>query len=210
MTQQFSVKRAVKIGWRGATGHLLFFVGMLAVVTLVSFAFQLMVEAVDALPRAGTLTLLAAIVAAAMQWVMALGAIKITLTVVAGQKPAMGMLFSQYRKLGSYAAAIIVYLVVVGVGLLLFVAPGVWLGLRFHLFPYAIVDRNLSWREALKFNDKITQGFKWRLVGFYIVIYLINILGFLALGIGMLVSIPVAMVSSAAAYRMLADQAAAS
>ena len=196
------------MGWRGTTKHFLFFVGMIVILMVVSIAFQLVVEAVNALPRPGMITLIAALVAAAIQWVMALGAIKIALTVLADQKPAMSMLFSEYRKLGSYAAAVIVYVVVVAIGLLLFVVPGIWLALRFHLFPYAVVDRNLSWGEALRFSDKITQGFKWRLVGFYIVIYVINILGVLALGVGMLVTIPIALVATAAAYRMLADQSA--
>jgi len=93
--------------------------------------------------------------------------------------------------------------IVVSLGFLALVVPGVILALGLAFVPYLVVERGLGPIEAMKESWRITKGYKGQ-VGLLILALLgIVILGLLALGIGVLVAIPVAMLAMAHAYRAL-------
>ena len=52
-------------------------------------------------------------------------------------------------------------------------------------------------------SSRITRGHKWPLFGFVLMLVLINLLGALALIVGLLVSVPVSTLAFAHAYRVL-------
>ena len=61
--------------------------------------------------------------------------------------------------------------------------------------------------EAMKTSSRLTRGTRGRLVLFYFVVFGLFILGFLALGVGVVVSYAVVTVASAHVYReILAHQ----
>ena len=57
--------------------------------------------------------------------------------------------------------------------------------------------------EALKQSAVITKERKWTILGFFVVIGLVNIAGILALGIGLFVSMPVTFLASVWVYKWL-------
>jgi uncharacterized membrane protein len=59
----------------------------------------------------------------------------------------------------------------------------------------------------MKESKRITHGYKWPLLGFIFVLALVNLLGALALGVGLLVSVPVSTLALVHAYRTLGGQA---
>ena len=52
-------------------------------------------------------------------------------------------------------------------------------------------------------SHRLTRGHKWQLFGFVLLLLLINLLGLLALVVGLLVSIPVSTLAFVHAYRVL-------
>lgn len=58
----------------------------------------------------------------------------------------------------------IVLPIIIIIGLILFVAPGVYLTGRLFPVYYLIIDRNLNFHQALKESWKITKGIGWKLV----------------------------------------------
>jgi len=56
-------------------------------------------------------------------------------------------------------------------------------------------------------SNRITRGHKWQLFGFVLLLLLINLLGLLALVVGILVSIPVSTLAFVHAYRVLGGKA---
>jgi len=56
-------------------------------------------------------------------------------------------------------------------------------------------------------SNRITRGHKWQLFGFVLLLLLINLLGLLALVVGILVSIPVSTLAFMHAYRVLGGKA---
>lgn len=93
-------------------------------------------------------------------------------------------------------------------GLIFFIVPGIILAIMFSFATYFVLDKGLSPLEALKESRRITAGHKWQLFVLGLAILGINILGLLALVVGLLVSMPVSMFAMAHAYRTLSQSAA--
>ena len=81
--------------------------------------------------------------------------------------------------------------------------PGVIVGLMFMFTTFIVIDRGLGPIEAMKESRRITDGHKWTLLGFSLMLVLINLLGMLALVVGLLVTIPVSSLALVQAYRLL-------
>lgn len=109
------------------------------------------------------------------------------------------------RPFWSFLGVWILSFIVVVLGLVAFVIPGIILGLGFSLAPYLVVDRGLGPIGAMGESWRITKGHKWRLFLLFLVLLGINILGLLALVLGVLVAIPVSLLAMAHAYRTLSS-----
>jgi hypothetical protein len=90
---------------------------------------------------------------------------------------------------------------------LLVVGTIFWLALMFAGF--IVIDREVGPLEAFKESYRITNGHKGTLFGLTLTLSLINVLGVLALLVGLLVSIPVTLLALAHAYRVLSGTAGA-
>jgi len=101
------------------------------------------------------------------------------------------------------------------IGLILLIVPGVIIGLMFMFSTFIVIDRELGPIEAMKESYRITSGntyritsgYKWRLYGLLLVLVLINLLGLLALIVGLLATIPITMLALTHAYRVLSGSA---
>ncbi len=136
--------------------------------------------------------------------IVSLGSIYIVLALVDGKKASIGEIFSQSHLFWRYLWASIVYGFAVAVGFILLIVPGVYMALKYGLYRYVIVDRpELSAMDALKESARLTDGIKWDLLIFSFALVGINLLGLLALGIGLLYTIPVSAMAYVALYRSL-------
>jgi uncharacterized membrane protein len=98
-------------------------------------------------------------------------------------------------------------LVIVLVGFLLLIIPGIVWSLKYMFVPLIIMDKKMRPFEALRESARITDGHKWDLLLFVITLLGINILGLLCLIVGLLVSVPVTSLAFVHAYRSLSGQA---
>jgi uncharacterized membrane protein len=89
------------------------------------------------------------------------------------------------------------------IGLVLLVIPGIIAALGLMFTSYLIVDKNRGPIEAYKESWRITKGHRWQLASLVAMIVLLNILGLVALVVGLLVTIPVSMLAMVHAYRKL-------
>lgn len=150
------------------------------------------------------LTIVVNIAAFALSLVVSLGVKRVTLDLIDGKSSQLADLFSQANLFWKFLLASIVYGVVVVIGFLLLIIPGVYLSLKYGLFGYIIVDRpELSAMDALKESARLTDGIKWDLMWFSLALLGINLLGLLALGIGLLYTVPVSIMAYTALYRSL-------
>ena len=104
----------------------------------------------------------------------------------------------------NYIIASIATGVVVIVGLILLVIPGIYLAIRLQFYKFLIVDKgDIGPIESLKESWKMTKGYAWNLFLFLILIALLNILGVILFGVGLFVTIPISLLSYAILYRKL-------
>lgn len=203
-SKQFSVGEVVKYGWKTMKSHLFFFIVLLIVGALLTY-----LPAVGAIWAQnanqptwvwGLLFLLQLVLGC----MVGLGFMRVSLSFVDKEKPHIGQLFTVFPKIFSYFIASVIYFIILLVGLCLLVFPGVIWGLRYMLYPYFILDKGAGPIEALKLSAESTMGAKWDLFAFFMVAYVIVLIGTLCLAVGLFAALPVVMVGSAYIYRRLA------
>ena len=91
-------------------------------------------------------------------------------------------------------------------GLIALIIPGIILGILFMFVGYLVIDQDLKPIDALKRSWALTKGNRWKLFFLSLALIGINILGLLALLIGLLVSVPVSFLAVTHAYRTLSGK----
>jgi uncharacterized membrane protein len=206
-TGEFSKGEAIRFGWSAMKANLGFFIGVL----IVGFVVCAIPEALQKWAReeALPLALLFGLASFIFQVIIGMGYITISLKLADNAKPELGDLFSRVHLFFKYlGGSILLGLIVLG-GLILLIVPGIVWALKFQFFSYFVIDKELGPVEALRKSAAITEGAKWNLLLFGLVLVGINILGALALVVGLFATIPTTMVALAFVYRKLLAQAEA-
>jgi len=131
------------------------------------------------------------------------GLLKVLLSYFDGKKLLIDEMFKQIKYFWRVLAAYILLTVVVTVGLILFVIPGIYWSLKYQFVINLIVDKDMGVFEAMKQSGELTKGLKLRLLVFNLATVGVMILGALALGVGILVAYPVIMLAEVYVYRNL-------
>lgn len=131
---------------------------------------------------------------------LGIGASMFALGMVRRTNPAIGTLFAGGPHFVSIVLASILYVIVVMLGLVLLILPGIFLAVRLGQYQMAIIDRKLGPVEGLKASWAITKGNFWNLFLLGLASFGIAILGLLALGVGLLWAYPTIFLAMAAAY----------
>ena len=105
-----------------------------------------------------------------------------------------------------YTIAGILNVIVVGIGLIFLILPGIYIASRLLLMPAFIIDKDQSFDQALQSSWNATKEnsskiFLWLLLSFFLAI-----IGVLAFIVGLLVAIPVITLSMAYIYVKLTDE----
>lgn len=92
-------------------------------------------------------------------------------------------------------------------GLVLLIVPGIIVGLMLTFVGYIVIEEKLSPIAAIKRSVALTKGSLWKLFQLSLALLLLNILGLLALLVGLFVTIPVSFIAMVHAYRTLKGEA---
>jgi hypothetical protein len=187
---------AVYYGWASFKANGVFFAGvtlfMGSITSLITGSYS---------GESRALAFILVIIGAVLTVLFRMGLTRIFLNTVSSEKePEFIDIFSSFDLFASYLFGTVLYVLIVLIGSILFVVPGIILGIRYCFFGYFIIDKRLGAIEALKASDKITEGIKWDLLGFLFVLFCVNILGGLAIGFGMLATVPATCLAFAYAY----------
>lgn len=137
-------------------------------------------------------------------WIM-VGLLKIVISIFDGGAPKVEELFAHNDLIWKYFLVTVCYGLIVFLGLVLLIVPGVYLLVKYIFAPLLVVDKGLSVSEAFKESARMTEGVKWKILKLALVCILLIILGFIALGVGLLVSIPVVQLMYVSVYRRLSS-----
>jgi uncharacterized membrane protein len=129
--------------------------------------------------------------------------VKIGLRYCDSQKADYPDLVEGYAKFWDILLGSILYGLLVFAGFILLIIPGIYWAVRYHYFPYLIIDRDMGPVEAIKKSGQLTRGVWWNLFLFWIVIFAINLVGAILCLVGLLFTIPWTFVAVAYVYRYL-------
>lgn len=103
----------------------------------------------------------------------------------------------------NYLLAAVLYVLVVAAGLVMLVVPGLLFAVRYGFFGFLMVDKQMEPIAALKRSAELTRGLTAELLMFGLLLVGVNILGALALGVGLLATLPTSVIAAAYVYRRL-------
>jgi hypothetical protein len=197
---RFSVPQATKVGLTQLTRHFLPAGLLLAVVALLAegLLFSALLARVSALtefewrvlfrPSARTLRVILdlglwSLLGAQLSWAFtAAASCHIALSQV--RRVPLGFRALWPRRFLTTWSTVVLSTVLVFVGTLLFVVPGVWLAMALSPVVYCVVDSKRSPTEAIFHSIRLTRGHRFRLFGLHLVLGLLLAASSLLFGIG--------------------------
>lgn len=111
------------------------------------------------------------------------------LKAVRSEKIEIKDMFAVFQK--NYWNAVIagvVVMIIVGIGIVMLIVPGIIFAVRLAFVPYLIMDREMEVMDALRTSWEMTKGYGWTIFGLVLIAIPVVILGLLCLGVGVIVS----------------------
>lgn len=202
--QRFSIKEAIVFGWETTTSNFSFFLGLMVILAAFSFSISFLGDVFEQQEiLLGSFVIF--IVGIVVGTILEMGILLITLEIYDQKRPHYKDILIPKNYLFRYLIAKIAYGIVVIVGFILLIIPGIIWSLKYKFVRYLIVDKGMSIKEAFAESSKITSGSKWNIFWLSLLLGLINIAGVLALFVGLLLTIPVTIMAYAYVYRKLLE-----
>jgi uncharacterized membrane protein len=197
----FSKKEALRFGFNLVKKNILYFIGLYVIYLFISLFSSSLSKAVS--PQRELLVyLLFYVVSFIINLVIGMGILKIGLEFIDGRKPSFKTLF-YYKPIVKYFVGTLLQEIIVIVGFILLIIPGVIFATRLQYTSYLIVDKDLGPLEAIKKSWAITKGNTWNLFFFGILLVLINLLGLICLIVGLFITVPLSLLATTFVYRKL-------
>ncbi len=195
----FSIKEALRAGWAVWKNN----EKILILSTLIIFALSILAD----IRGRGVFMFAQGLALMVIYNVAFIGWVKLLLKLKDGVHTSLHELVEHVSLFWKYVGSTILLILGAGVGLIFLVVPGIYFILRYYFVTMLVIDKNLSIKEAFKESSLMTDGVKWKILVFLLASVGLNILGVLALGVGLLVSAPVTMLAYIHIYRQLLSKA---
>ena len=190
MEKTFSVKQAIGFAWDKFWSRWKFYVA----VFVATFVVSAIVSGLASLAEESIVwSALTSILSIIVQMVISIGLITVLVKSARDQSIQWSDMWVNKGLFLKFLGVSILYQLIVLVGLIFLIIPGIYLALRYQYAQYIIVDdKGISIGKAFKRSAEMTKSIKWRILWLGIVTIGVALLGLLALGVGLLVAIPVA------------------
>jgi uncharacterized membrane protein len=107
-----------------------------------------------------------------------------------GEEPQFSAYGQMSRKIFTFFVSYIVFGIIVLVGLVLLIIPGIYLALRLQFYMAAIVYEDAGIIDSLKRSWEITKGEGLKLLVLFLIEFLLVLAGMIALFIGIFIAVP--------------------
>lgn len=88
-------------------------------------------------------------------------------------------------------------------GLLLCLLPGIYLAVAYYFIYPLLMDRRIEFWPAMEICRRVVTKIWWQVLGFVLVMALVNLAGMLALCVGVFISFPVTVAATVYAYESI-------
>jgi uncharacterized membrane protein len=183
----------VKLGLVVVVGYLLVYIPGILIVTGVG----------SRSPIVG-LVLYAVFIAAATLFglVLAKGLLQAMLTIADGRAPDVTSVLN-FSNMGPYVLTGLLFMLGYMVGLVACILPGIAFGLLSQFWPYAVLDEGRDGVDAIRTSIETSLAHLGELLIFVLVAFGVNLLGLLACGVGLLVTMPTTYLAIVYAWRVM-------
>jgi uncharacterized membrane protein len=120
-----------------------------------------------------------------------------------GEEPQFSAYGQQARKIGTFFVAELIYVILVTIGMLLLIIPGIYIALRLQFFIQLIVEEDTGIIDSLQKSWNITKNQEFSLFLLALVMLGISIVGFILLGVGIFIAFPLIELMKCYVYRKL-------
>lgn len=137
---------------------------------------------------------LTSILVSLLQAFIGLGYLRFLLNMAREQDHKIEDLFNGPQSFAHFAYFLVVsllYNALTMLGIVLFIIPGIIAGIGFMFASYLVAEQKTDIFTSFKRSWEMTTGNRWKILWLSIVLVGFNILGFLAFGIGLIMTIPV-------------------
>ena len=198
--KRFTIEEALRFGWDVMKNNLAFFV-----------LFLLILWVAEGIPsglqgifyKYSALVIIMGLVSFVIGIFVNMAVVRVGLRFTDGETAEYSDIYMSYPLFWKFLGGAILYGLIVLGGLILFIVPGIYWGIKYHFFAYFIIDEGLGPVEALRRSGEITYGSKWELLLLALAFFGINLLGLLACFVGLFITAPITLVALAYVYRRL-------
>lgn len=209
---RFAIGETLSEAWqltRGAKATVVLAILIYVVVDLVVGALTSLimfgsVQGMDAQHASGmgiAMTLLQNLIVMVVMLPAGAGIFMIGIHRAAGADIGVGQVFGYYHKLVPLFLTQLLMMLLIVIGYLLLIVPGIYLSVAYLLAMPLVVEKNLGpWRAMEASRKAITK--RWfGVFGFWLLLCLVNLLGALALGLGLIWTLPLSVIAFGILYR---------
>lgn len=196
----FSIGGSVGYGWNAYWKNL----GPMLLIALVIIVVSVVISLIGQATGSTVISVLFSIIGWIVGLLLGFGLIRASLAVTRGEKPEVAMLF-ETAGFGPYMLASILFGIGAAIGFILCIIPGIIFVLVYMFYGYIISENGdaVGPTDALKRAAEITRGHRGELFGFVVVLFLLNLVGAILCGVGLLFTYGITSIAVAHAYKML-------
>ena len=126
-----------------------------------------------------------------------------TIKKLAGRNPDIADIFKGFKFFGPTLVASLLIACFTFLGTLALIIPGLVIAAMYKFTYLFIVDKRMGFWEAMKSSHNVVRNDYFGFTMFLIVAFLVNVLGFLCLIVGLMVTVPLTFAAITVAYRDL-------
>ena len=206
----FTLEEAFGFGWDRTKKFWATMILIGIVTVLVSVLFGFLSGIMGAAGDLGvSLSMIIVLASYVISFWLSYNTVKMILKMTDGHKVDIKELFyfddMSANKVGMYFLANLAYGLVVLVGLVLLIIPGIYFGVKYMFVPYLVLDKDMGIADAFKKSADMTDGKIWKLIGVSFLSFGIVIVGLIALLVGVIPAIILITFASTFIYRKLVD-----
>ncbi len=208
----FTISEILKEAWTLMKGAKRYILGGTIIMYIILFAFGALMAVIQGvvfgsshehMAAAAGFQFLTQLVSMAISYPMTAGIMMIGIRRSVGLPIDLSLLFGYFGRVIPLVLMSLLSMVLVVIGFLLLVIPGIYLGVSYIMAMPLVVEKNLGPWRALETSRKAVTKKWFSIFGLFFVIGLISMVSMIPLGIGLIWTIPMASLAFGILYRTI-------
>ncbi|MDD3919011.1 MAG: hypothetical protein PHX52_00330 [Candidatus Pacebacteria bacterium] len=207
MKKNFNIGENIGFGFDRTLKNVWFFVGFF-IVLFISSAFFSMLDDYKLSGIIGFISeFIISISGFLFSFILFLFLLKISLNLIENVKINFKEINESLNVFLKFVLTVLTYWLIVFVGLIFFIVPGVILMIKYQFAALIVLDeKDVGIREAFRKSNVLASGVQWKLFWFSIISDFVNFAGLIFFFVGFLITAPTTIIAKTRIYRELKKQ----